>query len=357
VPSKNPLLIEAFGQSKTIREWSEDPRCPVGQHALRTRLVKLGWETERAITEPQHEHLYEAFGVRKRLLQWCRDPRCRASFRNLLSRIEAGWDFEKCLTMPERNTVYAKPRKEPVQRLPSGREACFTALGETKSLKDWSKDPRCAVRYLRLRDRLIKGWALEDALTVPVDGGNPRPTQPIRASSVPIHPKRDLFAAFGERKTLAEWANDSRCHVSLRTLRARVANGLPFKLALKPKKMTPSPGGARTYQAFGEIKTVREWADDPRCAVSVTHLAKRLANGAPLEEALVQPVHVPPELGAFGERKRVCDWVRDPRCRVTYHQLASRLDKGWTLERALVTDPRPPRGGQKETANGSPAGR
>jgi hypothetical protein len=60
------MQFEAFGQSQTIRGWSEDPRCPVGQPGL----IKLDSDVERAITEPPHEHLYEAFGVRKRLSEW-----------------------------------------------------------------------------------------------------------------------------------------------------------------------------------------------------------------------------------------------------------------------------------------------
>ena len=45
------LRFEAFGDSRTAREWSEDPRCVVSLLTLKTRLRK--WtDVEGAITTP-----------------------------------------------------------------------------------------------------------------------------------------------------------------------------------------------------------------------------------------------------------------------------------------------------------------
>lgn len=52
----------------------------------------------------------------------------------------------------------------------------------------------------------------------------------------------------------------------------------------------PVPKGL-THKAFGERKTLQEWADDPRCGVSYGVLCKRLARGLLLEDALVRPKH------------------------------------------------------------------
>lgn len=45
--------IEAFGEIKTVAEWSRDPRCSIRAQALYDRLVKLAWEPERAISTPR----------------------------------------------------------------------------------------------------------------------------------------------------------------------------------------------------------------------------------------------------------------------------------------------------------------
>jgi hypothetical protein len=45
--------VMAFGESKTIPEWLQDPRCAVPLlTTLRSRIVHLGWDTEMAITTP-----------------------------------------------------------------------------------------------------------------------------------------------------------------------------------------------------------------------------------------------------------------------------------------------------------------
>lgn len=48
--SRHVHTVEAFGESKSISEWSEDPRCPVRYHTLKKRL-SMGWPPEIAITK------------------------------------------------------------------------------------------------------------------------------------------------------------------------------------------------------------------------------------------------------------------------------------------------------------------
>lgn len=44
----------------------------------------------------------------------------------------------------------------------------FTAFGETRCFKDWSRDGRCLVKYTTLHSRVNeKGWEMEKALTTP----------------------------------------------------------------------------------------------------------------------------------------------------------------------------------------------
>lgn len=45
-------LVTAFGESRPLSAWAEDPRCVVTEDALRLRLSRFGWEPEAAITTP-----------------------------------------------------------------------------------------------------------------------------------------------------------------------------------------------------------------------------------------------------------------------------------------------------------------
>lgn len=45
-------IAEAWGEAKTIAQWTEDARCRVSYKTLHTRLNRLFWEPERAISTP-----------------------------------------------------------------------------------------------------------------------------------------------------------------------------------------------------------------------------------------------------------------------------------------------------------------
>lgn len=48
--------IQAFGETKTVTEWSEDSRCKVGTITFRRRLQE-GWPPERALRTPVVKHI------------------------------------------------------------------------------------------------------------------------------------------------------------------------------------------------------------------------------------------------------------------------------------------------------------
>ena len=100
------------------------------------------------------------------------------------------------------------------RRLPFGDKSLFDAFGESKTLMEWAKDPRCKVPNLRLRTRLIKGWKIEDAL-----------------SRIPAVGNRNV-EAFGDSKSLYQWAKDPRCLVTQNTLRYRMLNGESLEEAM-----------------------------------------------------------------------------------------------------------------------------
>lgn len=49
--TRKNLLLTAFGETKCLSEWIEDPRCSVSKQCLSIRL-KRGWGVEAAITKP-----------------------------------------------------------------------------------------------------------------------------------------------------------------------------------------------------------------------------------------------------------------------------------------------------------------
>ncbi len=50
----NNHRVTAFGETKTVAEWVDDPRCPVTYQALLARLGRHGWPVEAALTVPPH---------------------------------------------------------------------------------------------------------------------------------------------------------------------------------------------------------------------------------------------------------------------------------------------------------------
>ncbi len=312
-PSDNPLKAynlenapryEAFGEYKTVNEWLADPRCQASPNAFRRKL-KQGVPTYLALQSRTPSYWrktgkdFEAFGERKSLMQWADDPRCKVSYHLLKRRVEEeGVPFERAIEGHD----------------PRGLEA----FGETQTLRQWSKDPRCSVSYQTLRKRLEAGLSLERAM------GESR-----------IAAEERRLQAFGESKTLADWLRDPRCAVTRQTLAQRLQDGVPMEEAL-----TEGTVGRKVsrYEAFGEAKTISKWMDDPRCHASYSTVLARLDAGVPFELAIGRLVstRAGSELGAFGETKAVDAWAKDGRCAVPRATLVTRLRAGMPLEQALT---------------------
>ena len=157
----------------------------------------------------------EAFGERKTLLEWSRDSRCVVKYGTLAHRIAQDWDPEQALTRPveHRERQYTKPAK------------LIEAFGETKSVTEWADDPRTVVVANVFLRRIQHGWSSEASLTTPVSA---------------TRGKRDgnamQFEAFGELKTLREWSQDERCQVSEMTLRKNLQADMPMEEAFKYRR-------------------------------------------------------------------------------------------------------------------------
>lgn len=97
--------------------------------------------------------LHEAFGESKSVLAWSKDPRCVVSRTMLRVRLSKGMGMEEALTT---EGVW-RPGK------------FYEAFGESKTLVEWGRDPRCAVPYARLQNRVVSdGMDFMKALTTPV---------------------------------------------------------------------------------------------------------------------------------------------------------------------------------------------
>lgn len=106
--SKPKILVTAFGETKSLRDWARDKRCQVTKAGLRDRL-RNGSHPESAITDPpvsqgyngSWNHLITAFGEEKSLAAWLRDPRCQVrSDWTIVERIQLGATPEKAISTP-----------------------------------------------------------------------------------------------------------------------------------------------------------------------------------------------------------------------------------------------------------------
>lgn len=143
--------IEAFGECKSLRSWAHDKRCNVTLTLMSKRL-KDGWEAEAAISIPARGTLREAFGEHKTLTQWLKDPRCVRPESTVCFRLKRGWELEDAMTRPQ----------------VSDSHVLYTAFGESKTRRAWSRDLRFGMPYHTLLKRLGNGLQLEDALTRPL---------------------------------------------------------------------------------------------------------------------------------------------------------------------------------------------
>lgn len=152
---KECIRYTFFGVTKTLKDWSEDPRCAVSRDTLYNRLQRSDWPFLLALKTPSLPGtvvFHRGFAEHKSRKEWLEDPRCKVNSTTLTHRLRAGWSFEKALTTPKRH----RPR-----------ERLTTIFGETKNLTQWVLDRRCKVGRTCLLKRIREGCDLEEALTTP----------------------------------------------------------------------------------------------------------------------------------------------------------------------------------------------
>jgi hypothetical protein len=120
--------------------------------------------------------LLTAFGETKCLLDWSNDPRCSISASSLQRRLQQGHTVEDAITKP---ALRRRLRKRPRRKL--------TAWGESKLAAEWSRDPRCKISAETLRARVTNGIHPETAMLLPT--GHPS-LKATPGGSYPAPPQR-----------------------------------------------------------------------------------------------------------------------------------------------------------------------
>ncbi|MFF7095773.1 GntR family transcriptional regulator [Streptomyces rubradiris] len=128
------------------------------------------------------------------------------------------------------------------------------------------------------------------------------------------------------------------------TLRRRLNDGRNGKGIYKPGEQFPSLSALA--EEFGVSAATARKATDPLKQQNIlvllhprTYINPNLAKFS--TEALLTPSKRrrpgKMKLHAFGELRTLAEWAQDPRCKVTYKVLYSRYASGWILEEALST--------------------
>lgn len=93
------------------------------------------------------------------------------------------------------------------------------------------------------------------------------------------------ITAFNETKSLQDWVLDSRCVVSVYTLRARINNNWKSEEAITTKTLK-NKRNVVMVTIFGETKSCKAWSKDNRCKVSYKTLKLRIHHGVDPELAI-----------------------------------------------------------------------
>jgi len=152
----------AFGERKSVLEWSQDPRCAVKYGVLVSRIHD-GWDATEAITSPVEVKsrkysrpplIIEAFGETKSANEWKDDPRVLVKPNVFIRRVQHGWTPETAFTT---ELSIGRGRRE-------GSGPTYEAFDEEKTIREWAQDERCLVSEMTLRKNLQSGMPMNEAL-------------------------------------------------------------------------------------------------------------------------------------------------------------------------------------------------
>lgn len=114
---RSNVYVEAWGERKTLAEWTRDHRCNASNSGMIKYRITAGWKPENAISTPKLDHtrcygeagrnanlgLIKAFGENKTISQWLRDDRCKLNHAHTFyNRLAAGWHPEDIIIIPDK---------------------------------------------------------------------------------------------------------------------------------------------------------------------------------------------------------------------------------------------------------------
>jgi len=337
------------------------------------------WAHVRSNCKNPRARSYAAYGARG--VKVCRDWQTFAPFYEWA--VSSGFEPGKSLELVRKGSSFAPGNCRWVESRElarcRGRRArprtrtAIHAFGETKSLSEWARDPRCTIGVRALRARLRSGLPPERAIALPRNAT--RGAARGRAWSRPTTKPVDMRAAarLYEREGLAYNEIARRLGVQPNTIASRLRRMGVAKRAPRPREERllyrrwqgihercsneKSPGyryyGGKGIQVCAEwcsYETFRAWALESgwRTGLSLARIdhagpyAPRncrwiehgdATRGAWHEDARKRPRWL---VTAFGETKGPTAWSRDPRCVPSITTLIARLRDGMSPERALT---------------------
>lgn len=325
--TRNSLTV--FGETKTPCAWAADPRCAVSYMGLLARL-RRGEDPKSAITRPPltGKPITSRTGPlpkpARRLVDWDR----------AIQLFDAG---------AEREDI--------------AREFGVTYGAISSGLKQRGIF-RLVTRQTKDEARLRNIWR---SMRRKCENPSDMLYQYFGARGIAV------CARWSEFEPFMEWARSTGFALDLSLVRKKdLRDFTPSNCAwvktkdvhYMPQRHVKSPSGRWTVEAFGEFKSPTAWARDPRCRVSRTNLLWRLRQGESPELAISMP---PRSTGggqascwitAFGQTKSLREWANDRRARVGESGIRERIERGIAPEVAITTPgfrlgARPPRTGSR----------
>jgi hypothetical protein len=111
-------LLTAWDETKPLAAWVDDPRCVIPLSVLRSRLDKMKWPVEEALTVPSHGQPRKDKGVGRKpltafdqtmtIMEWSGDSRCKTSHKNLVLRLSRGWSPERAISTHDRRGAHSR---------------------------------------------------------------------------------------------------------------------------------------------------------------------------------------------------------------------------------------------------------
>lgn len=225
-----PTALRLHARGASIRGIAD--RFGVTYSAVHKGLARYG-KRRVAGHRPHHARLYAAWSQARRLARESAGGRLHCAWRGFdefyawalatgyrpglalrMLKPARGLTPGNCRWLTRSELAYATAPP----RVPAPRRV-VAAFGERKGLTEWTRDPRCKVGVRALRGRLRRGMRPEAAMSTLPRANGPRPGR--------------MLTAFGVRKSIAGWARDRRCEVTLTTLAARVRRGVPIEVAIR----------------------------------------------------------------------------------------------------------------------------